>query len=138
MLTVSQLPINASCSFQVYPSAVLGAGFSGAKILAILDAQTCYALGVDVASLHANVYPTLPGGVPNDYTAYSYVKFQLASGQIQIIGIPWIIDNTFAVSTNRTVQLSIDNVSDEDVNKMLLALSANGYSAVKVSYPTPQ
>lgn len=138
MLTVSQLPINASCSFQVYPSAVLGASFTGAKILAILDADTCYSLGFDVASLHANVYPTLPEGTPNDYTAYSYVKFKLASGQVTVIGIPWIIDNTFQVSTNRTVNLSIDNVSDEDVNKILLALSANGYSAVKVSYPTPQ
>jgi hypothetical protein len=135
MLTVNAFPINASCSFEVYPSAILGASFKGAKILDILSADTAGKLGFDPAAMHASVYPTLPAGTPNDYRAYSYVRFQLASGQATIIGIPWIRDESLVISTNRTVQLTIDDINDTQLNTILLALSANGFAAVDVKYP---
>lgn len=139
MLTVAQLQINASCSFEVYPSTILGTDFKGVKILAILDAATTAFYGFDAAAMHANVYPMLAGtGTPNDYTAYSYVLLAMPSGQKQVIGIPWIKDSTFVISQQRTVQFSIDNINDTDVTKILAVLSANGYTANALTYTQGQ
>lgn len=135
MLSTNDFPINATCSFDVYPSAILGATFQGVKILDIVSADTTRFLGFDPQAMHANVYPTLPPGTPNAYDAYPYVRMQLPSGQMQIFGIPWIIDSTFKISTNRTVQLTIDNVDDNDLNVIRQALSANGFTAVDVKFP---
>lgn len=133
MLSTTAIPINAIVSFELYASSVLGTGYQGAKILAILDADSAFAY-IDPPAMHANVYPSLPAGVPDAYDGYSYLKLKLASGQVTAIGIPWIKDDTFTVSTTRKMQITIDNVSPDNQNKVLLALSAAGFSVDGVKY----
>lgn len=132
MLTPSQLPIGSIVNFDLYPTQVLGTSIKRAKVLAHLDADTA-AFWIDPIALHANVYPTLPEGVPNSYKGYLYVKLQLASGEITAIGFPWIREETVAIVSTQTIQLTIANVSAEDQNAILEALSANGFSAVDVA-----
>lgn len=131
MLTITQLPLNATVSFDLYPSQVLGTGYKRAKILAILDAETA-ARWIDPIAMHANVYPTLPPGVPNRFDGYNYLKLKLASGEVTAIGIPWIKDETFVVASTSSMQLTIDSVSPADQQLILNALSANGFTAVNV------
>ena len=136
MLTIDQLPLNATVSFDLHPSQLLGTGYKNAKVLAWLDAESAAYMGVDPIAMHANVYPTLPVGTPNKYDGYPWVKLKLASGEITAIGLPWIKDETLVVATTRKMQFTLDNVSPADQNVVLQALAANGFTAVDVTYLT--
>lgn len=132
MLSLSQLVLNATVSFDLYPSQLLGTGFKRAKLLAILDAATAQNW-IDPIAQHANVFPTLPNGTPNKFDAYPYLKLKLASGQVTAIGLPWIKDETFVIATTRSIQITIDDVSPADQDAIMLALSANGFAAADVA-----
>lgn len=131
MLPITQLVLNSTVSFDLHPSQLLGTGYKRAKLLAILDAATA-GNWIDPIAAHANVYPTLPVGTPNKYDAYPYLKLRLASGEITAIGLPWIKDETFVVATTRSIRLTVDDVSPEDQENIIKALSANGFAAVDV------
>lgn len=134
MLAIADIPLNSTVSFDLHPAAILGASYKRAKILAIVDADSTPYFGLDAAAMHANVYPTLPGGVPNDHRAYMYLKLKLASGQITCVGIPWIVDASMVVETTRKIQITVDNVTPEQQNLIVQALSANGFGAVSIKY----
>lgn len=136
MLTIEQLPLNSTVTFDLHPSQLLGTSYKNAKVLAWLDADTVAYMGVDPIAMHANVYPTLPVETPNKYDGYPWLKLKLASGEITAIGVPWIKDGSLVVATTRKMQFTIDNVSPADQNVILQALSANGFTAVDVLYLT--
>jgi hypothetical protein len=136
MLTQDQLPQFQVVSFDLWPSMLLGTGYQNAKILSIMDSGTANILGVDTASLHANIYPTLPAGVPNDPTAYPWVKLLLANGSTTIIGVPWIKDSTLVVETSQSIQFTVSNITPSDQNTIIEALAAAGYTAVGVTLLT--
>ncbi len=131
MLTPNDFPLNAMVSFDLHPAAVMGTGYKGAKVLAILDAATAFHF-IDPVAQHANVYPFLPEGTPNRYDAYPYLKLKLADGSTTAIGIPWVKDETLEIATTRRMRLTIDAVTPEAQNLIIKALSANGFSAVDV------
>lgn len=132
-LTQSDIEIFSTVSFEVYPAQLLGTGFTNAKVLAIVDADTARAW-IDPVAQHAAVFPTLPAGTINRYDAYLYLKLRLANGQLTALGLPWIRKETYTVNANRTIQLTIENVTPDDEPKIRRALSANGYTAVGVRY----
>ncbi len=127
-------------SFTVYPSSILGSSYQNVKLLAILDYQTAMSF-MDVASMHANVYPLIPQAdqPANDFTSYSYLKIQFASGQIGIIGIPWIVGwNTAAncgltQTVNSTITAVINGVSAADIPTIQQLLVMNGYNTFVIT-----
>jgi len=123
----------AVISFEVYPSAILGTNFNDVRVEAILDAETTRLLGYDPWSMHANVYPTLPDGTPNDPNDYMFVRVRQGSGETTIVGMPWIRESTVTLSSNSVVSLKVVDVGPEDVTKIVNALSANGYTATDVT-----
>ncbi len=131
MSVLAKLPLNATVSFNVHPSSLLGTGFQHAKVLAHLDVDTARQW-IDPESMHINVYPFLPAGVPNDAAQYSYVKLKLANGTITVIGAPWIQEDTIVVSSQTTLTITVDQVGPEDREHIVKMLAANGYSAAKV------
>lgn len=134
MLTIEDLPLNATVSFNFYADHVLGTGVTRAKVLAYLDAETA-GLYIDAAAMYANVLPSIPGTVALDFRAYPYIKLRLANGQTLVVSLAWIRDDSLHIDTTRRMQLVIDNVSPEDQNLILEALSANGFGQVAVSFP---
>jgi hypothetical protein len=120
-------------SFEVYPSAILGSDFSMVQVLAILDYESLYGIGIDPVSMHANVYPSLPPGTPNDYRQYSYVKIKLQDGSITALGLPWINDSTIAVHVNTQMRVTISGINaGTDVAKVRNALIQNGFNQIAV------
>lgn len=119
-------------SFDVYPSAILGTDFNDVTVLATLDKDTAN-LWIDADSMHINIYPTLPPGVPDDPNQYQYVKLRHTNGSISVIGIPWIRAQTVEVSQRGTLTILIEGATAEDRERVVRALSANGYRAAKVT-----
>ena len=121
--------IGDTISFTVYPSTIIGTTFSYCSIIAILDYRTAQKF-IDVDTLHANVYPTLPDTVPNNPAKYSYLKIFLPSEQESIIGMPWVDESSIVKHEESRIRFTIENVTSKDVNRIHSLLSANGYHGV--------
>lgn len=121
-------------SFEVYPFAIYGTKFKNVKVLSKLDAGTAQALGLDIRARHAQVYSTLPPETPNDPTKYGYLRLQLPSGEIEIIGLPWIIPNTVKTVTLGKFIIEIDNEASSEQDKIIQALVANGKKVTKIEF----
>jgi hypothetical protein len=131
MLPQSDILLESTVSFDLYPAHALGTSIKNAKVLGIFNAQTAMQLGFDAPALHAIVFPTLPPGTPNGADKYQYVYLKLTNGTKTFIGIPWIKESTYVVEMVRTVALYIENISPDQQNQAILALSAIGLTVAK-------
>lgn len=116
-------------NFEVYPAVILGTTFDRVEVLAFLDAQSAQQF-IDPATLHANVYPTLPGGVPNRFDGYPYVKLRLSNGTITCLGLPWINNASISYEENVTYLIRVSNAGGTDYDRLRLALISNGYNDI--------
>lgn len=132
MTPLSKLPLNSTVSFELYPSYIIAAGYSFAKVLAHLDADTARALGVDIQAKHNNVYPTLPSDVPNRPSAYPWVKLRLQNGETVIIGAAWIKETSIKVLNAKRVRWETDITGDDDAALIVRALAAQGFTALNM------
>lgn len=128
------LQLQGIYSFEVYPIAILGTAFKNVKVLSILDPETAEASGLDIRAMHAQVYPSLPASTPNDPTKYNYVKVKLPSGQNQILGMAWIVENTIeSVSLGKFI-VELDNIASSEQQSIINALTANGKKVTKITF----
>ena len=131
MATDQDFTLNTTVSFDVHAEAVLGTGFSHMKVMGILDTESARRW-IDPEAIHANIFPMLPDGTPDDPYAYHYVKIKGMDGQTTCVGLPWIIASSIEVHDYSTLKLEIERVSPADVDRIKRALSANGFRAVKI------
>lgn len=122
--------IGKSFNFQVYPSALLGANFTRVKLMALLSADSVREF--EPAIKHRQVFPSLPAGTPDDYRLYLYGKFTLENGEVVVLGLPWIKQETLKVNTNTTVTVVLQNVSAADIPRLSNALRSNNFNSFEV------
>lgn len=127
-----------SYSFEVYPSAILGNNFNNVTVTGIIDGETASRI-IDVHSLHAQIYPAVSPGTPDDPLAYDYITFRAESGIVTALGIPWIREDTVISSESNTLQVMVSNVTINDVPKLRAALISNGFTSFNIKpVNTPQ
>lgn len=131
MSVIGQLTIGSTVSFDVYPAGIINARYQDVKVLAHLDMDTA-AYWIDPVAMHINVKPTLPAGIPDDPQDYQYLKLKHPNGNIEVIGAPWVREDTIAHSQTGTLVITVDNVGPEDREIITRALGANGYYAASV------
>lgn len=116
-------------SFDVYPTAVLGTSYKKVTVASILDYQT--ALGyADIEALHVNVYSYLPQGTPNRPQDFDYLLLRTESGDMTVVGVPWIIDETVELVESLKIQAIIDGVGTADLERIRACLTQNGYNNI--------
>ncbi len=132
MLTIDQLQLGSTVKFDLYNSQVLGNGYANVQAVAVLDQETANYF-IDTVAMHANVFPQLPAGTPDDPSAYKYLKIKISKDKSTVVGIPWIKDDTYAVLSNRKIQITFtgDQAAQQ---RMVEALSANGFTGFDVKY----
>ena len=131
--TLADLPIGSVVSFETYAPAVLGTSYKNCKIMSHLDVEDVRALGSDAIARHANVYPSLPVGSPNDPGGYKYVKVRLVSGKVDYIGVVWIRQETIEMRQPNRITIVIEDVGYNDVQNVQDILSAADYSKFTVT-----
>lgn len=119
-------------SFEVYPAAVIGTRFDDVKVMGVFDSETAR-IWIDPEAMHANVYPTLPDGTSDDASQYQYVKLKHLNGNVSILGLPWIREDTIQISEKGTLTLKVEDVGPADRDRIIKALAANGYKPSTVS-----
>lgn len=138
MLATSAIVLGSIVDFSQYSPSVIGTGYKGATVLAILDWESAQAY-INPATIHASIYSSLPAGTPNDYQAYPYLKIRTASGNVTAVGFPWIQDSTYQVQTAAKLTIVVDSVSPADQNNIKAALAALGFinATITVSATPP-
>lgn len=126
-MTFAVEDIGKIVSFSVYPAAILGTGFDLVKLEGIVPASAAFQY-IDAASMHANVYPTLPPGTPNRFDAYLYALIRLANGTMTCVGLPWIDNGTIAIASSTTFVVNITDVTPDDLQQLREALLYNGFN----------
>lgn len=118
-------------NFEVYPSTLIGTSFKNVRVIGLVDHT---GVNFDAAARHANVYSTLPPGTVNDFTAYMYLKVQLASKAIDFVGIPWIKENTLTILDGKAVTVVFPNSGDATTIQRIRDMCLNnGFNDIKVT-----
>jgi hypothetical protein len=128
--------IGTTYSFEVYPAEILGNDFSNVIVQGIMDAATAAATGlVDIYAAHINLYPYLPANtIPDDATAYNYLKLALSDVTTPIIlGIPFIIDSSVQVVNAQSITAVVANVTSADLASISNLLAAAGYTVSSIA-----
>lgn len=127
MALLYDIDINSSYTIKLYASSILGAGYSKAKVLAILDYSSAMQLQ-DVQAIHAQVLPVLPSGTPADPSKLLYVKIRTSSNAIVVLALNWISAQPVLDGATE-VTLTISNISTADIPRISAALHANGFNS---------
>lgn len=113
-------------SFQTYAGSLLGIDFTRVKLTAILD----YASVSDFepAVRHAQVYPSLPVGSPDDFRSYLYVKLTLENGKPAVVGLPWIKASTIVWFNEGSVTVTLRNTPVSELSRLSAVLKSNNFT----------
>lgn len=142
MISPSTIVIQSLVNFSTYEPSILGDGFTGARVLSILDSDDAQRF-INPGQLHAALWPKLPSGTPNDFTAYPYLKVRTQAGTVTAVGLPWIVDETYELAERSKLTIVVGSASPQDQNNIRQALSAIGIQSftivagAPVSTPTP-
>ncbi|MNJ05258.1 hypothetical protein D3C73_1664630 [compost metagenome] len=63
------------------------------------------------------------------------MKLVYGNGEVEVLGVPWIDNNTIEVITDRKLIITVDTVSDTTEQLVRQALLQNGISNFKIEYP---
>lgn len=119
-------------TFTLYPSYVFDTDFKNITALGVVDYEIASKYA-DIYPLHAQVYPSLPNGTPNDPKAYNYLLLKTTAGNTLAIGIPWIKESTIVLVESRTIQVLVGGVSASDIQSIRNALVQNGYNQLEIT-----
>ncbi len=115
----------------MYAVPVLGSDFNNVTVLSILDKDSANQL-IDAEAQHIAVFPYLPQGSPNNAASYNYIKIRTSAGNIAVLGLAWINENSVEEVQARTITVTIANVSASDIPKVRNCLAQNGFNNVIV------
>lgn len=130
--TIDQSLLGKVVSFQIYPSAIITDEFTNVRLIGLINYEVATGY-IEPASMHANVYPTLPTGTPNDYRLYEYVIIRKADGKMTALGLPWIKEDTIVVAGSTDLQITIRGKSIDDIPRLRQILTTNNFTDFDIS-----
>lgn len=123
--------VNDVIDFQLVVNGVNGDARKGATIITgLMSYQAALYMDQELASKHANLFAYFKdkvGGV-NDPGVYQYFAIRNVNDRIEVIGIPWINNDTYRVVAARTRTYVITNFEEKmhaPFEKFLKDMSAN-------------
>lgn len=133
MTSVTQLNAGDIISFETIAPSILNLKYKQVKFAGLVNWAVARSFS-DIASLHRSLYPSMSQSeVKDDYKSYSYLTFQNSSGIVQVIGVPWIRQDTLVVSGSENLNVNFPNISPEKKEYLFQLLKANGFSNFQVS-----
>lgn len=129
-MILSKLEYGTRVSFDVYPKVYITSDFNNVKVLGIFDYITAMSSGLDVIALSNLVVNTIP--TPVNFKDDWYVKVELANGNTEIVAVSWIDEPTLQQSNLQSVTIDIQGVTASDIEIILNAISAHGYTPDEV------
>ena len=126
MASADQFDIGSVYTFTTHAPTVLGT-YSHVLIDGISDYQVARHF-IDPAKLHVQIYNALPSSVPDDHRKYNYLLLTRSNGERTALGLPWIDENSIEAIQRQRIEVLIEDVGVEDVERVRKLLLANGYT----------
>lgn len=101
-------------------SSIFKTEYKAVKVEAVASAEIAQGID-DIKARHLQIKPYIPG-LPNLYTDYSYVIVTMENGTKEVLGLPWIIENSITISSKKNYQLILEGVEPEQVEIIRAAL----------------
>lgn len=101
--------------FELVNTSILFSKRSGVAVTAgSIKFDTAKLISPDIASRHTAIFPYFKDKVDNvdDPNAYDYMAFRNLNGQVEVIGIPWINEQTYKTITTRVANIVITNFQE--------------------------
>lgn len=119
-------------SFDIYPSAILGADFNNCTVLDILSYTTASKF-TNLAVKHPLIYPTLPQGYANDPTEYTYLMVRTEAGDEVILANEWIRQDSITEVQSAVVHVKLTDFPVTDIPLLRTVLAENGFKNFTVT-----
>lgn len=119
------LSIGKVYTFNTQSPAFLGAIIERAKLKSITDADNARKFA-PIDQLHAQIYPSLPAGTPNDPNAAIYYVFEGQNKSTVVLAEHWINEPSIELIEHIEIGVTVTRASISDVEKIRIALSAAG------------
>ena len=107
-------------SFDTKPTAILPMSYKNVEVVGMVN--YAIAIGIeDVTAKYQQVIPYIPD-INKDFSKVEYVIIRHNSGELEVLALPWIAENTIQSTTivNRVIKLfNIDSAADARIAKML-------------------
>lgn len=132
MAKIKQLEVGMVYSFDTYSPEVLGVRLINVECLAVMNAATAIASGLDIVSYHERMRPHLPAGYNNDPFTMTYVKLVSSDNKETIFAMDWINLDTLESTKPNKIVVTIENVSRSDIEVIRKALVLQGYSNLNI------
>ena len=129
---IAEFQIGKVYSFNTRSPVFLGAVQQRVKLKSIVDADMARRYE-PIDQLHAEIYPTLPPGTPNDPNALTYYIFEGLNKKLIILADSWIDVSSVEVIEYVTISVNIPRASLSDVEKVRMALSAANIEGFVIS-----
>lgn len=130
MADISGLTPGQTVSFELH-TRVLANEFQNVTYLGEVNYEIASTFD-DLDATHANIYSTLPEGIPDDPRMYNYILVKLASGSRKPIGIPWIKDPV-KIITSSVITIVVKDASANDTAVIKRALNAYGFTDIVIT-----
>lgn len=119
------LQIGTVYNLSLLAPSVLGVEYKNATLIGLLDFQSAM-LVMDVATLHANIYSSLPANTPSSPTDLIYLKIKSSTGEYRVVAEDWLSAIPEVVSS-KTVQVTIKDMNLTDMGILRELLLKNGF-----------
>ena len=124
--------IGSSYSFTTLAPGVLGASYTNAKVLGIVDYNVAVSI-TNVNYLQKVVYPLLPAGSPSNYEDYNYIIFSTSNNSKLVLATTWINENSIQLITGTNITVNIANGSLSIIPLLQQQLTAMGLTDFNIS-----
>lgn len=123
--------LNNTYTFNTLAPAILGSIIKNATILGILDYTTASNY-ITPETMHVNIYPYLPVGVPSNPKKYTYILFRGESGNKIVLALQWIDISSITLVEFQTLKITIEETVSNDVEKIRETLLLNGFTKFSI------
>lgn len=127
--------VGKTYNFETHVPTLLGAGYRGVTVVAIMDYGTAIKER-DVTALHRTLYGSLPSGTPDDPAATNYLRLKMTTGDYIIMGYSWIKEDTIAMVESGQVSVQIFDTNPDDVTRIRDILVLAGFNSLNIEYVT--
>lgn len=126
------LQVGNKYTFQTYAPQYLG-NFTNVEVVALVGFTSTAIFGVDVVAKHRYIVSDVPGLV-DDPSKYNYVVIRKLDGTTDVLGVPWINQDTIEATSSVKAVVEVLDVSAGKLNDIKRALSSNGFTVGTINF----
>lgn len=105
--------------------------FTAVNIIAVVNYRAVSSFGIDPRQQYASCAPFIPNGTSMGVEDWEFIVIETNGGR-EVIPIPAIQPDSITLATPATYVFTVNEVNQEDVERILHAIESLGYDEITV------